>query len=148
MKSPSLLMRLSHLIIVQIIFIFSAIALVVFWPDNDPEFGKVWSHKKNIVLNTANDLAKYLAAQSQGDKQELDMAKDINHFLAETGMVSHADLLSRDPESGQPVLKHLGCTIHDNSTLDNHGFLIFYEPLIQYFKTTDEPYLSLIAKNT
>lgn len=105
-KSPGLLIRISHLILIQIVFIFSALALVLFYPSN-------LNNAEHHLINQSN---KIQAMSSQlfdlGLNPNLSaidtaMTSTANQIIRESNDIYEIDLVLFHPESGQDSIIYL-----------------------------------------
>ncbi len=145
MKSPSLILRVSHLIIIQIIFIFTAIALVLYSPLGEDTIIQKWSVRNNKVLAEGHDVCSLLAADPVEVSLNAKTIGTINEYLKKTQLITHIDLLYRDARAGRNQLMHISSTIDDESMLDDPVFLDFYKPLLNYLSSSSRPYITLIS---
>ena len=102
MKGPGLLIRISHLILIQIVFIFSALALVLFYPGENNSISDRYSRHNQKILNSTIILANMIQADSSGahiDSQviaEAERCLQADKNLMGIDLLSHSSLTSRD----------------------------------------------------
>ena len=117
-RSPSLLIRVSHLILIQIIFIFSALALVLFYPQDDNDY-KTYSKLNNEVLQTAGKVFPLLESSGLSFEVPLDVTAKIQNIADDNEYISDINLLLYDSVSGLDSLLHFGVTEREKIFLDS-----------------------------
>ncbi len=80
LKGPGVLIRISHLILIQIFFIFSALALILFYPVKDDGLNQEWGRIERLALTDAAKVTNILDGHSRPvapDARTLSHIKDI-----------------------------------------------------------------------
>lgn len=145
MKSPSLILRVSHLIVIQIIFIFTAIALVLYSPVDEDTIIQKWSARNSKILAAGHDLSNLPALGRPGVSLDVKTGRAINEYLENQELITHIDLLYRDSGTDRNQFMHISSTIDDESLPDDPVFLNFYRPLLNYLTPASRPYVALIS---
>ncbi len=99
-KSPSLLIRISHLIFIQILFIFSALALVYFYPEDDITPSRQHSILTDKVKAASNYIFHLLGPVKDYSALPHNTELDIKAFIADKEFISNVDLVYYDRETG------------------------------------------------
>jgi PAS domain S-box-containing protein len=90
-KSPGILTRLSNLIIVQVIFIFVALALILFSPDADQDARNQLAELDGKLFDAGQRVADYMMSHWVSASAQAE--SDLNGFLATIPGVEKAALL-------------------------------------------------------
>lgn len=117
-RSPSLLIRVSHLILIQILFIFSALALVLFYPQDDNDH-IMYSKLDSEVLLTAGKVFPLLESSGLSFEVPLDVAVKIQNIADDNEYVTDINLLLHDTASGLDSLVHFGVSEREKIFLDS-----------------------------
>ncbi len=106
-KSPGLLIRISHLIIIQIVFIFSALALVLFYPTGNNSVTDDYSHQRDNVFNSTSILANMIRLDSSGIHIDSQVVAEAERCLKSDKSLLAVGILYRDMKSGKDSLINL-----------------------------------------
>lgn len=106
-KGSSLLIRISHLILIQIIFIFSALALVIFYPQDESSSAQYYSQLAGNVESTALYVSKELALVENFPDLTPAFLSRVDNFVKENSFLNNLDLIYHDADSENFHLLHL-----------------------------------------
>lgn len=118
LKSPSLLIRVSHLILIQIIFIFSALVLVFLYPGNDHNLAKRYSNQMQNVTGSSAYIFKLLESSAIPSVMEPHLISRISQFVNEQDFIVDAKLIVADSITGRDSLIHLARSENDYTYSD------------------------------
>jgi PAS domain S-box-containing protein len=105
LKKPNLFIRVSHLIIIQILFVFAALTLVFFYPEDVSREQRYYSALKETILADADRLAAVLEAGSIFEPLVFDSIPDVLFNLSGREYYEKLDILYR-ADSGHEIRSH------------------------------------------
>jgi len=145
MRSPSLIFRISHLILIQVVFIFSAVALVVFYPHQD--FSPDARHNEMIrrVGMEANNVAAVLERQADPRRPDDSARSLFNELVEGTDMIRGLDLVYVDTLTGEATLIHLASADDDHFVHDLAGVDGFMNMVVKLLDSRLEPCLAVVS---
>lgn len=109
-KSPCLLIRVSHLILIQVIFIFLALALVFFYPQGDDSPSHRYSERGRKMVSASQEIFGILGSAPNLSGIHFHKILEINKYINECGFIKGADLIYADSITGEAATIHLGAS--------------------------------------
>jgi PAS domain S-box-containing protein len=106
-KSPGILIRISHLIVIQIIFVFSALALVLFYPTDDTLSRESLGNKALRAMASTSILANMIRLDSTGVIVDSQVVAEAKRSLYSAEYFSAIDLLTLNRKTGKDTIIHL-----------------------------------------
>jgi PAS domain S-box-containing protein len=113
-KGPSLLIRITHLIFIHIIFIFSALALVFFYPENDKSPEQQYSHQADKIETASEHIFHILKPISNFTEVPYKTETEIKAFIEGTDYISNVALALRDTLTGKTDIVQLAQSDKDD----------------------------------
>jgi len=144
-RSPSLLIRISHLILIQIIFIFSALALVIFYPQNADSPAMQYSDLNQKILTASQYICERLKNTPRVSEIQPDLLAEIGQRVSADGLISDADLIWVDSITGKDSLIHLGISETDYSYSEVPAGA--YKYILSFLNSTGKPFLRVITRD-
>ena len=142
-KSPGLLIRISHLILIQIVFIFSALALVLFYPSAQNSVSENYSRQGHKILDATSILANMIKSDSGGVYVDSQVILEAERCLRADISLSRVDLICRDSKSGNDSLIHLAH--QEGITETPHVINSIGNPNHDLFRTSSGPIVSVLS---
>ncbi len=148
LKSPSLLIRISHLIFIQIIFIFSALALIYFYPQNDVTPSRQYSSQADKIKAASEHIFSLLTTVSNYSELPHNTEMDIKAFVDDKEYLSNVDLVYLEDPTGERRIIQL-------THSEDRDYYAFYAAssadedkyILSFFKNTDDSFLSTITED-
>jgi len=119
-KSPSLLIRISHLIFIHIIFIFSALALVIFYPEDNDTTARQYSKRTEKIESVSNQIFRLLEPVKDYSVLPTNVANKIRAIADASGCISNIDVAAIKPRTGEIFVEQL-------SRADENDYYDFYD---------------------
>jgi PAS domain S-box-containing protein len=149
-KGSSLLIRVSHLILIQIIFIFSALAMVIFYPQNEMTSASQYTQAEQKIIAASSYISDLIKKSDNLDSLSFGTIGGIDAFVKENNFLNNVDLYYYDS------VTQIGKIIH----LSNKNNIIPVKPeteaasayelsIVNLLKLnlSDKNYLSLLSEN-
>jgi PAS domain S-box-containing protein len=124
-KSPGLLIRISHLILVQIIFIFVALALVLFDTGDKNSVTEYYSRTGQNIHSSSLPLFSLLRDSAGLPRIDSSTIAEVNNHVNKNSIISDVDVFLYNTVYGHDSLIHLADKNGDNM----HKFSL---PVISY----------------
>jgi PAS domain S-box-containing protein len=119
LKSPSLLIRISHLIFIQVLFVFSALALVIFYPEAEHSIAKRYSDLSRKVEVASGQVVKLLESAPDLNTLSPYIILDLDDFVNNNKYLSNIDIVYSDSAAGKDTLIRLASS-------DAEDYYIYY----------------------
>ncbi len=144
-KGPGLLIRISHLILIQIIFVFTALGLVLFNATDDSAVTSHYQQQGQKIYAASTELAKTLnetVLQTPGDTSLIPVARQ---FLIDHGLKGEVDWLYHNFSGLNDSLIHMA-----SHGVENTHFADFSDlqsgSLYNLLTAGDKPFLTVISR--
>jgi two-component system sensor kinase FixL len=140
-KFPGLLIRVSHLILIQVFFIFSALALVLFYPQRDEIDSFDKSQLDQTVQAVTANMAGYLKSESDSPELASNTILNIKELIAGNSNISGFELVhltSAPIVTGKIVLRNY----KDNEYTFTDTSSFSYSTLVEYLYNENKPYIA------
>jgi two-component system, sporulation sensor kinase A len=117
LKTPGLFIRISHLIIIQVLFIFAALALVLFDSNSNDTPAQRYNRQRQKAEQASRPLLDLIEADSTaGFFNNPQMQSEGERIVRENNWVDAVDVVYHNPLTGRDSLFHLS----DRSGFDSH----------------------------
>ena len=144
-RSPSLLIRVSHLIFIQIIFIFSALALLFLYPENDTAGNKIYDDLNRQVKATADRVYRLMESSGISFDIPTDIAAQIQHVADSNEYIADISLLYRDTVSGNDSLVHFG--VAERERIYSDSSKVAFGAILELLHATDRDFLTSLSND-
>jgi PAS domain S-box-containing protein len=101
LKGPGLLVRVSHLILIQVIFIFSALALVLFHSDERESVAEHFRSQTQTITTAASILINMTKTDSTGILINPQLGAEANRIIRNNQSISNINLIFHDQKSSR-----------------------------------------------
>jgi len=146
LRSPGLLIRISHLILIQILFVFAALALLFFYPQSDSQHIDRYTYFEKQLSSYAARIDSIMVTDSLSVFPDKNRAAQLASIIAETDLISDIELIlpGRGLSSGKWLMFGSSRASHDSKldTLPAFGL-----PLIHRLVPDKDIYLAAISKD-
>jgi PAS domain S-box-containing protein len=142
-KSPSLLIRVSHLILIQIIFIFSALVLMIFYPEDNDSLTMDYRTVQQSVMTGSDHLFKLLGPNPNPLDIRPDLFSKIQYFVEDNEFISDVSLIYTD--TAVDTLVYLAASEREHLFADASPET--YRSVLSLLNSGNRPYLSTITED-
>jgi len=147
-KSPSLLIRISHLILIQIVFIFTALALVFIYPENDLPPARQYSSLTDEITAASHYIHKLIEPVTDYTNLPHNTSMEIQKFVDENDFITNIDLVFPETQTGVNRLVQLAYS-------EDRDYYAFYSgapakidgSVFSFLNSRKEPILSSITND-
>ena len=144
-RSPSLLIRVSHLILIQIVFIFSALALLFLYPEDDAAGNKAYENLHRKVEVTADRVFSLMKPSGVSCDIPADIAAQIQHIADDDDYIADISLLYQDTISGTDSLVHFG--ISERERIYSDSSRVAFRAILDLLYAADREFLTTITND-
>ncbi|PKK84933.1 MAG: hypothetical protein CVT49_01910 [candidate division Zixibacteria bacterium HGW-Zixibacteria-1] len=143
-RSPSLLIRVSHLILIQIVFIFSALALVLFYPQEDSGH-QMYANLNNQVKITAEKVFPLLESSEISFDMPMDVVAKIQNIADDNEYITDINLLYHDTLTGKDSLICFGITEREKIFIDSSRVPL--RAIFDLLRASREKYVTTLGRD-
>jgi PAS domain S-box-containing protein len=145
-KGPGLLIRISHLIFIQIIFVFTALGLVLFNTSDDSNLARQFQQQGQRIHAASAELAKTLDGIVLKTPDDTSRVLAARQFLINHGLKGEVDCLYHDSSGGADSLIYLATNGIENVHLADFSELQS-GPLFHLLAASDKPFIALLSRD-
>ncbi|MCX6826484.1 MAG: ATP-binding protein [candidate division Zixibacteria bacterium] len=119
LKTSGVLIRISNLVFIQVIFIFAALALALYYSESDNSIANYYSESGQKVYNSANPLLDLVKSDSGGVQVTPALSTEAKRLIDENNLLVDISLLVSNNKTGRDTLIHLAGRSGDNAVWHN-----------------------------
>jgi two-component system sensor kinase FixL len=145
LKKPSILIRISHLIFIQIAFIFSALAIIIYYPNSDYSPSTQYRSLSAEAISASRQIARILDSSPELTNLSGITSWNLDEFITNNKFISGISLIYSDSLAGKKRLIHLASSEDDHQVLDWSRASGFFEAIDNLLISSEEPYYTTIS---
>jgi len=107
-KGRNLLGRISNLIFIHVLFVFAALAIILFYPQEETNPEKYYNNLAARIQSSADHIAQMLMPVEQIKSLPPSTITAVNKYINERDFIARLDVIIKDPETGQKEYFNFG----------------------------------------
>jgi len=127
---PSIILRISHLIILNILFIFAALAILIFYPEKDNQIEDKFDELESGILYDAGRIEKVIFENSDFAYNKIDTSFTIDSLFDFEENYKSIEIIYFDSINQSYAVALLG-GIKDESSHSYHDIVSIYSPFME-----------------
>jgi len=144
-KSPSLLFRVSHLIFIQILFIFSALALMLFYPQDDSPENRAYADLNSQANLAAERVINLIDSNMTGFEIPSDILDKIQEMADSNEYITDISLLCHDTLNNVDKMIRLAVSEREKIFLDSSR--TFINGVVGLLSASRQQYISGLSQD-